>query len=105
MDAIKRIQRYIADVDEASYLESELIQDAVIRHLEIIGDASRNINRHFPKYAEHHSNVPFSIAYEIRNVLAHEYFKIDHEMVWETIERDLPEFEIMIAALLNHSRL
>ena len=58
LDAIKRIQRYITDVDEVSYLESELIQDAVIRNLEIIGEDSRNINRHFPKYAEHHSNVP-----------------------------------------------
>lgn len=88
LEAIQRIQHYIAEVDEVSYLESELIQDAVIRNLEIIGEASRNINRHFPKYAEHHANVPFSIAYEMRNVLAHGYFKVDHEMVWKTIERD-----------------
>ena len=51
LEAIKRIQRYVTDIDEVSFLENELIQDAVIRNLEIIGEASRNITRHYPEYA------------------------------------------------------
>ena len=102
LEAIKRIQRYVTDIDEVSFLENELIQDAVIRNLEIIGEASRNIGRHYPEYAEQHENVPFSIAYEMRNALAHGYFKVDQEMVWKTIERDLPELEVMIEALLKN---
>ncbi len=74
----------------------------MIRNLEIIGEASRNIGRHYPEYAEQHANVRFSIAYEMRNALAHGYFKVDQEMVWKTIERDLPELEIMIEALLKN---
>jgi uncharacterized protein with HEPN domain len=102
LEAISRIQRYVEDIDEVSFLNNELIQDAVIRNLEIIGEASRNINRHYPEYVEQHQDIPFSFAYEMRNVLAHGYFKVDLEVVWKTIERDLPELEIMIKELLNN---
>ena len=79
-----------------------LFRIAVIRNLEIIGEASRNINRHYPEYVEQHADIPFSFAYEMRNVLAHGYFKVDLEVVWKTIERDLPELEVMIEDLLNN---
>lgn len=101
LEAINRIQHYIEDLDEPSFLLNELIQDAVIRNLEIVGEASRNIGGHYPKYAEQNANVPFSIAYEIRNALAHGYFNVDLEVVWKTIERDLPELEVMIESLLK----
>jgi len=99
--AINRIQNYVEDIDEPLFLTNELIQDAVIRNLEIIGEASRNINRHYPNYAEEHASVPFSIAYEMRNALAHGYFNVDLEVVWKTIDRDLPELEVMIESLLK----
>ncbi len=102
LKAITRIQHYIEDIDEPSFLTNELIQDAVIRNLEIIGEASRNINRHYPDYADQHASVPFSIAYEMRNALAHGYFNVDLEIVWKTIERDLPELEDIIRDLLNN---
>ena len=55
LKAITRIQRYIEDTDEITFLDNELIQDAVIRNLEVIGEASRNVNKHYPDYAEQHS--------------------------------------------------
>lgn len=48
-----------------------------------------------------HTEVPFSIAYEMRNALAHGYFKVDFEIVWTTIERDLPELKKTIESLLS----
>ncbi len=101
LEAIARIQRYIEDIDEIAFLDNELIQDAVIRNLEIIGEASRNINKHYPEYSEKHANIPFAVAYEMRNALSHGYFKVDLDIVWKTIERDLPELEMMIEALLS----
>ncbi len=101
LEAISRIQRYIEDIDEIAFLGNELIQDAVIINIEIIGEASRNINKHYPEYTEQHANIPFAIAYEMRNALAHGYFKVDLEIVWRTIERDLPELEVMIESLLS----
>ncbi len=94
LEAIERIHRYIEDIDEMTFIGNELIQDAVIRNLEVIGEASRNVNKHYPDYARENANVPFAIAYEMRNALANGYFKVDLEVVWKTIERDLPELEV-----------
>jgi uncharacterized protein with HEPN domain len=101
LEAIARIQHYIDDVDEIAFMNNELIQDAVIRNIEVIGEASHNVNKYHPEYAEHHAHIPFAVAYEMRNALSHGYFKVDLEIVWRTIERDLPELEMMIESLLS----
>lgn len=77
----------------------ERTQDAVIRNFEIIGEAARNIERRYPDYTARHTNVPWAVTYEMRNVLAHGYFKVDLEVVWKTIATDLPELENQILAL------
>jgi uncharacterized protein with HEPN domain len=101
LEAITRIGRYTEDLDEVAFLKDELIQDAVIRNLEIIGEASSNIDKHYPEFAEHHSEVPFASAYEMCNALAHGYFKVDFEIVWKTIERDLPMLESLVDKLFQ----
>jgi hypothetical protein len=58
---------------------STLIQDAVIRNFEIIGEASRNIERNCPEFAAAHRDLPLLNAYEMRNALAHGYFRVDLE--------------------------
>jgi uncharacterized protein with HEPN domain len=102
LQAITRIERYIEDIDEIDFLNNELIQDAVIRNLEIIGEASRNIEREHPEFTQAHPEISFSSAYEMRNALSHGYFKVDFEIVWKTIERDLPEFENSIRRINYH---
>ncbi|HIP76695.1 MAG TPA: DUF86 domain-containing protein [Psychromonas hadalis] len=101
LEAINRIQKYCEDCDEVTFLNHEMIQDAVIRNIEIIGEASRNIGKHFPDYTKAHAEVTFSIAYEMRNALAHGYFKVDLDVVWKTIEKDLPVLEIIIVKLIT----
>ncbi|HIC49717.1 MAG TPA: DUF86 domain-containing protein [Dehalococcoidia bacterium] len=101
LESIARIERYVEGFDHDSFLNNELIQDAVIRNMEIIGEASRNVERYYPDFANQHSDVPFSIAYEMRNALAHGYFKVDFEVVWKTIERDLPELENSLERLVK----
>ena len=97
--AIERIGRYTADLDEAAFLRSELVQDAVIRNFEIIGEASRNIERHHPDFAAAHPELPLAVAYEMRNALAHGYFKVDLNIVWRTIRTDLPQLLHRVQAL------
>ena len=101
VEAIARIERYVEDIDEVEFINNELIQDAVIRNIEIIGEASRNIEQHYPDYTQEHPHVPFSLAYEMRNAVAHGYFQVDYEVVWKTLERDIPEFEKNILVLLS----
>ncbi|MCI0446668.1 DUF86 domain-containing protein [bacterium] len=55
-----------------------------------MGEACNNIKRDHPDFADEHSKLPLGIAYEMRNALAHGYFKIDLEIVWKTIGNDLP---------------
>lgn len=99
--AIKRIEEYCSDIDELGFLNSQLIQDAVIRNFEVIGEASKNIERQFPEFAADHPDLPLMIAYEMRNALAHGYFKVDLPIVWKTIEVNLPVMEKQILGLIN----
>jgi uncharacterized protein with HEPN domain len=90
VQAIARIHDYVQDMDEPAFLASSLVQDAVVRNFEIIGEACRNIERHYPEFSASHPEIPFGFAYEMRNALAHGYFKVDLEIVWKTLQRDLP---------------
>ena len=67
-----------------------MIQDAVIRNFEIIGEASKNVERVAPEFVAAHPDLPLAFAYDMRNLLAHGYYKVDVAVVWKTIERDLP---------------
>ncbi|HCE10803.1 MAG TPA: hypothetical protein DEQ40_19785, partial [Oxalobacteraceae bacterium] len=85
LEAIERIERYTEDMAEPAFLESQLVQDAVIRNFEIIGEASNNIEKHYPEFAVEHPELPLAFAYQMRNAVAHGYFKVDFEIVWKTI--------------------
>jgi Uncharacterized conserved protein len=89
LEAIERIDRYTEDIDEVAFLQNEMVQDAVIRNFEIIGEASHNIETHFPEFAAAHSELPLAFAYQMRNAVAHGYFKVDLEIVWKTVHNDL----------------
>lgn len=99
--AIERIERYTADLDETAFRGAEMAQDAVIRNFEIIGEASRNIQRDHPQFDAEHPELPLSFAYEMRNALAHGYFSVDLGIVWRTVKNDLPGLRHLVRALLE----
>ena len=69
LQAIDRINRYSAGMDEAGFLQHDMAQDAVIRNFEVLGAASRNIERDHPGFAAAHPELPLAFAYEMRNAL------------------------------------
>lgn len=97
VQAIDRIELYLVGVEKDRFLQDTLLQDAVIRNLEIVGEASRNILRADADFPARHPELPLQSAYEMRNILAHGYFEVDLVIVWETVKRDLP-------ALLRNTR-
>jgi uncharacterized protein with HEPN domain len=101
LQAIQRIERYVAGIDEVVFLASEIVQDAVIRNLEVIGEASRNIERARPDFAAAHPELPLTLASDMRNALSHGYFKIDLQIVWKTIQHDLPRLQAVVQTLLS----
>jgi len=90
LEAILRIDEYTDDMIECTFVDNKLVQDAVIRNLEIVGEACRNIERDYPEFQKKYPDLPLGIAYEMRNALAHGYFAVDLEIVWRTVENDLP---------------
>ena len=90
LEAIQRIEEYVSDMDEVAFLSNKLVQDAVIRNFEIIGEASNNIEKHFPEFVAMHPELPLASAYQMRNAIAHGYFKVDFEIIWKTIHSELP---------------
>jgi uncharacterized protein with HEPN domain len=90
VEAIQRVGIYTEGMDEAAFVANRLVQDAVIRNFEIIGEASHNIETHYPEFAAAHPELPLAFAYQMRNAVAHGYFKVDYELVWRTIRSEFP---------------
>jgi len=99
VQAIDRIERYTADIDEAGFLASELVQDAVIRNIEIVGEAANNIQREAPAFAVAHASVPWQVMYAMRNRVSHGYHAVDLQVVWTTVRDDLPALRDQILVL------
>lgn len=97
----ERIGSYVASLDEAGFELDALRQDAVIRNLEVIGEASRNILRDHPEFVANHPGLPLAAAYEMRNVLSHAYFKVDLKIVWRTLLDELPSLMQQARAALK----
>lgn len=90
LDAVGRIQDYIAGLSREDFELDQLRQDGVIRNLEVIGEASNRIATRYPEFARAHPELELSVAYRMRNALAHGYFSINLDTVWDTIVHDLP---------------
>lgn len=105
LSALDRIFEYVDDVDESTFLKNTLIQDAVLRNLEIMGEASRNLVRYHQDFIEKHSSVPWEDIYWMRNRISHGYFSVDLEIIWNTIERDLPGLKEKITSIHNNHPL
>lgn len=101
LDAIKQIQNYCEEIDEDSFSANRMIQDAVIRNFEIIGEASKNVERVAPEFVAAHPELPLAFAYDMRNLLAHGYYKVDVNVVWKTIERDLPYLQEQVTQAMR----
>lgn len=102
VEAIDRIQTYCDDMSEIGFLSSQITQDAVVRNFEIIGEACKNIERTAsPEFLATHSDLPLTFAYDMRNMLAHGYYKVDLAVVWKTIETDLPHLKIQVEQSLS----
>lgn len=100
LEAIRNIQEYTAGMSRSDFMIDRKTQDAVIRNLEVIGEACNNLSKNSPDFVAAHTSVPWGFAYEMRNALSHGYFKVDHAVVWQTLQDDLPTLQRQVAALV-----
>ncbi|HEX3884543.1 MAG TPA: HepT-like ribonuclease domain-containing protein [Stellaceae bacterium] len=99
--AAQRIIRFIGDRDYDGYMADDLIQAAVERQFEIIGEALAGLRRMAPAIAETIPDISQIIAF--RNVLIHSYATVDVTLVWGVIENDLPTLTSAIDRLLGQA--
>lgn len=101
LEAIERIDRYTKGMGESAFLGASIVQDAVVRNFEIIGEASNNVEKH-PEFAVVRQELPLAFACQIRNAVAHGYLKVDLEIVWKTINSDLPGLRRQVQQALEN---
>lgn len=99
--ALDRIVRFTADRSYADYLKDDMLRSAVERQFEIIGEAFTVLRRTAPDVAAELPDLPKAIAF--RNVLIHGYADINHVIVWDSVQDDLPPLRAHLDELLEHA--
>lgn len=101
LDAIARVADYTEGLEFEAFATNVEKQDSVIRRLEIIGEAVKGIPEHVRM---RHSAVPWRDIAGARDVLIHEYFRVDLEMAWDMVKKDLPLLESEVRRILQELR-
>jgi uncharacterized protein with HEPN domain len=104
LDAIDRAELHVEGLNSQEQFETDLKStDAIVRCIEIIGEAATKIAKSDPEFARRHAAVPWEAMSTMRNKLIHDYFEVDYEVVWQTDKNDLPVLRALITALLHSS--
>jgi len=96
--AIERIEEYLEGQDFHSFAQNYMLVDAVSRNFEIIGEAAKNIPK---EIQEKYPELPWRKMYGLRNLIAHEYFGVDYEIIWEIATKNLPQNKEILLHILQ----
>jgi len=98
LDAIAKIEEYLGGMDRAAFQTTTMAQDAVIRQLEIIGEATKRLSEGLRTA---NPGVPWQDISGMRDKLIHDYMGVDVETVWLTVRENLPSFKTQVQAILG----
>jgi uncharacterized protein with HEPN domain len=98
LDAIAKIERYTS-VERQAFLDQSHWQDATIRQLEIIGEATKRLS---PELRSRYSDVPWRRIAGLRDVLIHDYMGVDLDAVWQVTQKDLPALKEQVGSILKN---
>lgn len=96
LECLQKIERFTTD-GKAQFMADAMVQDAVLRNFEIIGEAAKRLD---DAYRAAHPQIPWRAMAGLRDVLIHQYEGVDLERVWTIVEDDLPTLKKAIAGLL-----
>lgn len=100
-EAISKIERYTVR-GKAAFMEDELIQTWILFQFQVIGEAARSLS---DEIRSNYAQIFWRDIIDFRNLLVHEYFRIDLELVWRIVENQLPELKTQITAILKNELL
>ena len=96
LECIGRVREYSASGREAVFV-SRVLQDAILRNLQILCESTQRVDE---RHKQLHPHIPWQLVSGMRNVLVHDYFDVDFEIVWKIVERDLPPLEQAMRIIL-----
>jgi uncharacterized protein with HEPN domain len=97
LKAARKVVLYATGLDEVSFIDSSRDQDAILRQLTIVGEAAKRVSNEFRKS---HPEVPWRRVAGFRDVVVHDYFKVDLEEVWRIVQGDVPALIAVIEPLV-----
>jgi len=98
LESILKIEKYTANLDFDSLKSNDIVLDATIRNLEIIGEAIKNIPEDFKKK---HNEIEWKKIAGLRDILIHDYFGISMEIIWDIIQNKLPELKNKLLSIIK----
>lgn len=101
-EAIRKIEDFTKSEDEISYAQNELVQSAVERQLEIIGEAANNLSNEFKSK---HPEMEWNKLRGFRNIIVHEYFGISTQIIWASVQQRLPQLKQIVNKILENNEL
>ena len=96
-ESIARIEQYLPSRQD-EFMDSSLIQDAVIRNLQIMAESTQRLS---DSLKEQHPEVPWRKIAGFRNILVHDYLGIDLDRIWEIVNKDMPQLKASVEKILN----
>ena len=96
LECIGLIEEYITGKSKEDFMESSALQDSVIRRIEIIGEAIKNLPEAVKKQ---HTDVPWKNIAGMRDILIHEYFGVDLDLIFEVVRKDIPELKAKLSEI------
>lgn len=97
LKSIIAINQYLEGISEEQFQNSEEKQDLIVRRLEIIGEAAKNIPL---ELRAEHPEIPWKRMAGMRDIMIHQYYDIDYQIVWDTVNNFLPPLKKQIGDLL-----
>ena len=98
LERTESLARMVEEFDRESFSENEYVYLATLRNIEIIGEAVKNLPEEFKeKYPE----IPWRQIGRVRDILAHVYFAVSSDRIWEMASKHAPELEVAVRKLLN----
>jgi uncharacterized protein with HEPN domain len=97
LEACKKIQKFSQDISEKDYVKDILRQSAIERQLEILGEAARRISL---DYQQEHSHILWGDIIGQRNIIAHQYEKVDQKRIWLVVTKNIPSLISQLELLI-----
>jgi len=105
VQACDRILQYTSEITHDRFMADSMVQDAVLRNIEILGEATRNLLESLPNLQTTYPDVPWIDIYGMRNRVTHGYFFINLELVWTVAVGNIPELREQIATVLGELQM